>query len=300
MTADSAMRPDNITSPRTRAWEAEKRTRATGCAGGCESKMASSKILFDVVDDTAILRLNDPASLNAVTPEMIDSLRSIVEGVARSARAMVLMGSDKAFSSGANLAGGFGLDATGADFDAGVLLEQAINPLMIALRDLEIPWVSAVRGAAAGVGTSLALAADLIVAGESAYFLQAFRRLGLVPDGGSTYLLTRTVGRPRAMEMMLLGDRIPARRALNWGLINRVVPDEKVEEMALVLARILASGPRRALGLIRRAAWVAEDVDFATALTTEREYQREAGRDPDFQEGVQAFREKRPPRLVSC
>jgi 2-(1,2-epoxy-1,2-dihydrophenyl)acetyl-CoA isomerase len=259
--------------------------------------MASSEhILFDVADGVATLRLNDPASRNALSSEMIGEMRSVVDGVARSARVMVLAGSAKTFCSGANLVGGLGL-ASGPEFDAGSALEQAINPLMLALRDLEIPWIAAVNGAAAGVGASLALAADLIVAGESAYFLQAFRRIGLVPDGGSTWLLTRAVGRPRAMEMMLLGEKVTARQALDWGMINRVAADDKVEETAFAFARTLAAGPRRALGLIRRAAWIATDTTFATALKTEREFQREAGRDPDFREGVQAFLEKRPARF---
>jgi 2-(1,2-epoxy-1,2-dihydrophenyl)acetyl-CoA isomerase len=258
--------------------------------------MAFSKIRFDIADGVATLRLNDPARLNAVSAEMVEELRTVIEGVARSARAMVLAGSDKAFCSGANLAGGR-LEAIGPDLDMGAGLERSINPLMLALRDLEIPWIAAVKGAAAGVGASLALAADLIVAGESAYFLQAFRRVGLVPDGGSTYLLTRAVGRPRAMEMMLLGEKVPARQALDWGMINRVTPDGEVEDTAFALARTLAAGPRRALGLIRRAAWIATDTDFGTALKTEREFQREAGRDPDFREGVQAFLEKRPARF---
>lgn len=261
--------------------------------------MASPKnnILFDVADGVATLRLDDPATLNALSGPMIEAMRTVVEGVAESARVMVLAGSDRTFCSGANLGGGSVLDATGADFDAGVVLERAVNPLMLALRDLEIPWIAAVKGAAAGVGASLALAADLIVAGESAYFLQAFRRIGLVPDGGSTWLLTRAVGRPRAMEMMLLGEKVPARQALEWGMINRVTPDDEVEATALALARGLAAGPRRALGLIRRATWSAADTDFATALKTERECQRDAGRDPDFREGVQAFLQKRPARF---
>jgi 2-(1,2-epoxy-1,2-dihydrophenyl)acetyl-CoA isomerase len=260
--------------------------------------MAFSKnVLFDVAGGVATLRLNDPARLNALSSEMVEEMRAVVAGVARLARVMVLAGSDKAFCSGANLAGSLGLETVGTEFDAGSVLEQAINPLMLALRDLEIPWIAAVKGAAAGVGASLALAADLIVAGESAYFLQAFRRIGLVPDGGSTWLLTRAVGRPRAMEMMLLGEKVPARQALDWGMINRVTPDDKVEETAFALARTLAAGPRRALGLIRRAAWIATDADFGTALKTEREFQHEAGRDPDFREGVQAFLEKRPARF---
>jgi 2-(1,2-epoxy-1,2-dihydrophenyl)acetyl-CoA isomerase len=166
------------------------------------------------------------------------------------------------------------------------------------LRDLPIPWLSAVHGAAAGAGASLALAADLIVAGESAYFLQAFRRIGLVPDAGATWLLTKSVGRVRAMELMLLGERLPAPRALEWGLINRVVPDADVMDTALALAGELASGPTRTLGMIRSAAWTAAERDFSEALDSERSLQSEAGRTADFAEGVQAFIEKRPARFT--
>jgi 2-(1,2-epoxy-1,2-dihydrophenyl)acetyl-CoA isomerase len=171
---------------------------------------------------------------------------------------------------------------------------------MRALRDLPIPWISAVHGAAAGVGASIALAADLIVAGESAYFLQAFRRIGLVPDGGATWLLAQSAGRVRAMELMLLGDRLPAPRALEWGLINRVVADDLLQDAALALAQELASGPTRALALIRQAAWAATASDLDTALATERKLQTEAGRSADFQEGVRAFLEKRPARFTGA
>ncbi len=151
-----------------------------------------------------------------------------------------------------------------------------------------------------GIGASLALAADLIVAGDTAYFLEAFRRIGLVPDGGSTYLLTRAVGRVRAMEMMLLGEKLSAAKALEWGLINRVVPDAQVEDTAFALAAELAKGPTKALGLIRQIAWKATDTDLATALQTERDAQRQSGRSADFREGVTAFLEKRPAKFTGA
>ena len=261
-----------------------------------------SKVELQVseTDRVATLRINDPATRNSITSEMA---LAMTEGLKKAhgsgARAVVLCGNEKGFCSGANLGGGMDLSRlSDPNADLGSGLETAFNPLIRALRDSPIPVISAVQGAAAGVGASLALVADLIVAGESAYFLEAFRRIGLVPDGGSTYLLTRAIGRVRAMEMMLLGEKIPAKQALEWGLINRVVPDAKVEETAFALARELASGPTRALGLIRKIAWKATDTDLDTALDTERDAQRLAGRSADFREGVTAFREKRAAKFT--
>jgi 2-(1,2-epoxy-1,2-dihydrophenyl)acetyl-CoA isomerase len=247
--------------------------------------------------DVAIIRLNDPATLNALTMELVDTLHDAVREETKTARAMLLCGAGRSFCSGANLA------ATGPQAgprDAGLSLENHINPLMRTLRDLPIPWIAAVQGAAAGVGASLALAADLIIATESAYFLQAFRRIGLVPDGGATWLLSQAVGRVRAMELMLLGEKLPADKARAWGLINRVVPDDELQTAALAIATDLAAGPTRALGLIRRAAWAATAGDLDHALHTERTLQTEAGQTGDFAEGVRAFFEKRPARFTGA
>ena len=163
---------------------------------------------------------------------------------------------------------------------------------MTRLRNLPLPWVSAVNGAAAGVGASLALAGDMIVAGESAFFLQAFSRIGLAPDGGSSHLLVRTIGRARASELMLLGERLSAAKALEWGLINRVVPDAELAEAALALAQRLAKGAY-SQRLIRQLAWSAVDADWETTLAQERAAQRTAGQSADHREGVRAFMEKR-------
>jgi 2-(1,2-epoxy-1,2-dihydrophenyl)acetyl-CoA isomerase len=160
------------------------------------------------------------------------------------------------------------------------------------MRDLPIPLVTAVNGAAAGVGCSFALMGDIIVAAESAYFLQAFRRIGLVPDGGSTYLLPRMIGRARAMEMMLLGEKVPAKTALEWGMINRCVPDADLMSTAHAFAVQLAEGPK-ALSMIRKIGWAALDSDWREQLQLERETQRDAGRTQDFAEGVSAFLTKR-------
>jgi 2-(1,2-epoxy-1,2-dihydrophenyl)acetyl-CoA isomerase len=152
--------------------------------------------------------------------------------------------------------------------------------------------VTAVNGPAAGIGCSIALMGDIVVAGESAYFLQAFRRIGLVPDGGSTYLLPRLVGKARAMEMMLLGDKIPAATALQWGLINRCVPDSELIPTAHTLAVQLAQGPA-ALGVIRKLVWDSLDSDWTGQLHAERKAQKVAGKTEDFIEGVSAFLQKR-------
>jgi 2-(1,2-epoxy-1,2-dihydrophenyl)acetyl-CoA isomerase len=182
--------------------------------------------------------------------------------------------------------------------DSGSVLESHINPLMLRLRDVPFPWVSAVKGSAAGVGCSFALAADIVVCGESAFFLQAFARIGLVPDGGSSWILANSIGRARAMEMMLLGERIPAAKALEWGMINRLVPDEQLMPAALDLAKALAAGPTQALGMIRRMAWSAANASFEDAMKTERNNQRLAGQTKDHREGVTAFLAKRPAQFT--
>jgi 2-(1,2-epoxy-1,2-dihydrophenyl)acetyl-CoA isomerase len=165
------------------------------------------------------------------------------------------------------------------------------------LRDLPIPIVTAVNGPAAGAGMSLALMGDLVVCARSSYFLQAFRRIGLVPDCGSTWLLPRLIGRARAMELSLLGEKLPAETALAWGLVNRVVEDGLLMEEARGVARKLADGPTLALGLIRRLYWESPDNSHEDQIELERRFQTQAGASADFQEGVAAFLEKRPARF---
>jgi len=245
-----------------------------------------------------IITLADPATMNAagmdLAAELHEAFKAAVVGEG-AARAIVLTGEGRGFCSGANLQAGPGggkLDGDGKP-DAGAGLETVYNPLVTYIREMPVPLVTAVNGAAAGVGCSLALLGDLIVAGESAYFLQAFRRIGLVPDGGSTYLLPRMIGKARAMEMALLGERVPATQALNWGLVNRVVPDAELMTTAMGLARALADGPA-SLGLSRQTLWASMDSDWAAQLHRERMAQRTAGKTEDFREGVAAFLAKRP------
>ena len=255
--------------------------------------MSETFVNYTLEHDVAILRLNDPKTLNAFSEAMADQLKEAFTRAEAEARAIVLTGEGRGFSSGVNLvtgAAGKSVD----ERDAGERLERQFNPLMLHLRDLAIPIVTAVNGPAAGVGCAFALAGDIVIASESAYFLQAFSRVGLVPDGGSAYLLASAAGRVRAMEMMLLAEKISAEQAKSWGLINRVVPDGEAVSTALEIAVRLASGPTETFRLIRKLAWSALDEPFSKQLLLEREAQRIAGKNPDFDEGVAAFREKRP------
>lgn len=258
-----------------------------------------TKVRYDRADAVAIITMADPGTLNAAGIDMVAELNTAFDRACTEARAVILTGEGKGFCSGANLGSTSGAMASpaaqgsdGGGFDAGAALDSHYNPFVSKLRTLPIPFVTAVNGAAAGVGCSFALLGDLIVAAEGAYFLQAFRRIGLVPDGGSTYLLPRMVGRARAMEMMLLGDKVPAATALSWGMINRCVPEAELMPTALGLAQQLAEGPK-ALGMIRSLGWQALDADWDDQLHAERITQRDAGRTADFAEGVTAFLQKR-------
>jgi 2-(1,2-epoxy-1,2-dihydrophenyl)acetyl-CoA isomerase len=260
--------------------------------------MTYSKLKVATDGEIAIVTLCDPGTMNSagvgMAEELLDALqRTTAPGAGT--RAIILTGEGRGFCSGANLGElieASGLEADGR-IDAGLLLDKIYNELVTFMRDLPVPLVVAVNGAAAGVGCSFALLGDIIVAAESAYFLQAFRRVGLIPDGGSTYMLPRIVGKARAMEMALLGERVSAAKALEWGLINRCVPDGELMATALGLARQLANGPA-SLGLTRRAIWAGLDSEWAEQLKLERAGQRVAGKTDDFTEGLAAFLEKRP------
>jgi 2-(1,2-epoxy-1,2-dihydrophenyl)acetyl-CoA isomerase len=253
-----------------------------------------AKAKYELENGVALITLNDPATLNAIAVDMTEELTVFFKRAVEEARCIVLTGEGRAFSSGANLASGAPPIGEDGLPDLGGRLEQTFNPFVTLLRDLPIPYVTAVNGAAAGIGCSFALLGDLIIAGESAYFLQAFRRIGLVPDGSATYHLPRMIGRARAMEMMLMGERIPARQAYEWGLVNRCVPDADLLPTAKALALELASGPTKTLGMIRRLAWASLDNTWEEQVQAERQAQRHAGRTEDFREGVQAFFQKRP------
>jgi 2-(1,2-epoxy-1,2-dihydrophenyl)acetyl-CoA isomerase len=241
--------------------------------------------------------LNRPESLNAVTPQLGRDLLAALE-LAREddVRCVTITGAGRAFSSGADLRQGF--EATDAGHpDVRTALRDVYNPMIAAVRRLPKPVVAAVNGPAAGIGCSLALACDLVVARESAYFLLAFVNIGLVPDGGASLFVPTRAGFARASEMTMLGERVPAPRALEWGLINRVAPDDTFDaEVGAVVDR-LASGPTRAYAGIKRQlnAWLYGRME--EQLDLEAEVQQEAAASPDFAEGVTAFLEKRTPRF---
>jgi 2-(1,2-epoxy-1,2-dihydrophenyl)acetyl-CoA isomerase len=210
-------------------------------------------------------------------------------------RAAILTGEGRGFCSGANLAEP-PEDSEGPP-DAGLYLDRFYHPLLFAMRDLTMPLVTAVNGAAAGIGMSFALMGDLVIASRSAFFQQAFARIGLVPDGGSTWILPRLIGLARARELSLLAERLPAETALAWGLINRVCDDAALLDEALVLATGLAEGPTLALTATRRLFWASPDHSFEEQLELEKQEQSRAGKTEDFREGIIAFLKKRPPRF---
>lgn len=255
------------------------------------------RIRVEVDGGVATLALADPAVLNAISPEMLEGLLAALDAVEdpqHAVRCLLLTGEGRAFCAGANLTG---VGPGARSDDVGGVLETHYHPVFRRLRDLRMPIVSAVNGVAAGVGMSLALMGDMVLAARSAYFLQAFRRIGLVPDGGSTWLLPRLIGTARARELSLLGEKLPAEQALAWGLVNRVHPDGDLLREATSLAADLATGPTRSLAAIRRLYWASPDNTYEQQLDLERSLQREAGRTRDAREGIRAFLEKRKPEF---
>ncbi len=255
--------------------------------------MSEPKVLFQIVEHVAIVTLNRPDRVNALDEDMHVELRHVFDRIEldRAVRAVLLTGAGRAFCAGQDLAE---RQLSDAELDLGAALERSYNPLIKRIRALERPVVCAVNGVAAGAGANLALACDIVLAGRSASFIQAFCRLGLIPDAGGTFLLPRLVGRARALGLMLLGEPLSAEQAAEWGLIWQVVEDDALAETAWALCLQLAAGPTRALGLIKRAV-NAGTVTLEEQLALERDLQREAGRSEDFAEGLAAFLGKRPP-----
>ena len=245
----------------------------------------------------AVLTMNHPEVLNAASLKMVYGMIDAVEHIEKSGtfRALVLTGEGRGFCAGANLTE---VPEEGQQRGGvGSALEIGYHPLLRRFRDLKMPLVTAVNGAAAGVGMSFALMGDMILCARSSYFLQAFRRIGLVPDCGSTWLLPRLIGKARAVELSLMGERLPAEKALEWGLVNRVHDDAALMDEAMKLAHELAQGPTVALSLIRRLYWDSPGNSFEDQLNLEFESQRLAGATEDFREGVTAFLEKRAARF---
>ncbi len=246
----------------------------------------------------AVLRLtlDRPDKLNSFNEAMHAELAAALDGAAgdKDVRAVLLTGAGRAFSAGQDL-GDRAMGEDDAAPDLGLTLERFYNPLVRRLRALDRPVVAAVNGVAAGAGANIALACDIVLAARSASFIQAFCRLGLVPDAGGTFFLPRLVGAARARGLAMLGDKLSAEQAFSWGLIWRVVDDALLADEAMALARHLASQPTHGLGLIKKALDASSGNDLDAQLDLERDLQREAGRSDDYREGVKAFLEKRQP-----
>ena len=250
-----------------------------------------SDVLLKMDGQVAVVRLNRPDRLNALTPDMLDLLRAtLLDAVDRGARSVLLTGEGRAFCSGADLAA----SAAGMGVrDPGEGLRAHYNPLAETFAALPVPIVTAVNGAAAGAGASLALLGDIVVMARSSYLLLAFANIGLVPDAGATWLVAKSAGRAKALEMALLGERMSAEDAQAAGMVSRVVDDEKLVGEAMGVAQKLASMPTKALGMIRKQVASALTGTLSSTLEVEADHQSAAARTEDFREGVAAFLQKR-------
>ncbi len=259
--------------------------------------MQFKHVTLDFDGPVAVLKLDHQEVMNAVSMDMLGGLAEALDEIEDrkdQVRCVVLTGAGRAFCTGANLQG---RNSQSKKTKAGVTLETGLHPFLRRIRYLHCPIVTAVNGPAAGAGMSFALLGDMVLCARSAYFLQAFRRIGLVPDCGSTWLLPRLVGKARSIELSLMGERLPAEKALEWGLVNRVYDDGVLMEEAMKLAHELANGPTVALSLIRKLYWDSPENSFEEQLNLEFQCQLQAGATEDFREGVGAFLEKRPAKF---
>lgn len=252
--------------------------------------MTAQTLTYAVADGVAEIRLNRPDRMNALTTTMRREVTDALAQAASEARAILLTGNGPGFCAGQDLMDAGGFD----DLDLQKTLLEEYKPMLDALRDSPVPTLCAVNGAAAGAGANLALAADIVIAAESATFLQAFARIGLVPDAGGTFMLPRRIGMARALGHCLLADKITAAQALDWGLIWEVVADDALEDHARAMAIRLAAGPTGAYRMIKDALRQSERNDWDTQFALEAELQGRAGKSADFAEGVMAFLQKRP------
>ena len=262
--------------------------------------MDYKRIKLEFLDPIVMLTLNHPEVLNAVSIQMLRELTdamSRIEDPDNGARCLLVTGAGRGFCTGANQADPDSAKNRDDKSNGGNVLEEWYHPIFLRLRDLRMPFITAVNGPAAGVGMSIALSADLVLAGRSAYFFQAFRQVAMIPDGGATYLLPRLVGRARSMELSLLAERLPAEKALEWGMINRVVEDDQLLGEAMKVAKDLAGGPTVAFSLMRKAYWQSLDNSYEQQLQLESDYQQVAGSTQDAAEGRLAFLEKRKPQF---
>lgn len=264
--------------------------------------MSYQTILFDMTDGIARLTLNRPDRLNSFNTTMHAEVRSVLASMESpdgesAARVLVITGAGRGFCAGQDL-NDRAVAAGGAAADLGESIEKYYKPLVMALRKLPLPIIAAVNGVAAGAGANIALACDLVVAASSASFIQAFTKLGLVPDSGGTWFLPRLIGTARAMGLALLADKLSAEQAQQWGLIWRCVEDAQFVATVDALAHQLAAAPTRSMARTKQAIYESWGRSLEQQLDVERDYQRELGRTADYAEGVAAFSEKRAPRFT--
>jgi 2-(1,2-epoxy-1,2-dihydrophenyl)acetyl-CoA isomerase len=253
--------------------------------------MEYQTLTYAFQDGVAVITMNRPEKMNALTTQMRAELAFAVSEAGKVARVVVLTGAGNAFCAGQDL----GDRVTASNIDLERTLRDEYTPLIRALSDCPVPTIAAVNGAAAGAGANLALAADVVIASESAYFMQAFARIGIIPDAGGTYALPRTMGMAKAMGAALFAEKITARQADDWGMIWEAVPDAEFEEHWRARASHLAAGPTVAYAAMKsviRASW---ENSFEDQLTLEARQQGRCGKSRDFKEGVLAFTEKRSP-----
>ena len=263
--------------------------------------MSYENILFDIREGIARLTLNRPDKLNSFTTSMHEEVRDAVAraGSECGVRVLLLTGAGRGFCAGQDLADRSVLP--GAEpVDLGRSIQKYYAPLVLALRALSMPVVCAVNGVAAGAGVNLALACDLVIAKKSASFIQSFARLGLIPDTGGTYLLPRLVGTARAMGLALLGEKLPAEQAADWGLIWKCFDDEAFESKTEKLVTHLASAPTLGLARTKHAIYASFNATLEQQLQVERDAMRDLGFSEDYAEGVQAFLGKRAPVFHGC
>ena len=262
--------------------------------------MSYETLIWEQDGGVGRLTLNRPETLNAWIHQFGVELNDVLGGPAadESVRALLITGAGRGFSSGADLRAGFDPHPDDGRPDVKKELHELYHPAIAAIRRIEKPVVAAVNGPAVGIGASLAFACDLILAAESAYFLLAFVNIGLMPDGGSTFLVPAAVGKARAFQMALLGERVPAPQALEWGLVNFVHPDDRLMDEANALAAKLAGGPTRSYASSKKALNNVLYPNMDEQLELEAELQHQMARTDDFIEGVTAFVEKRDAQFV--
>jgi len=260
--------------------------------------MAYENILFAVEDGVARLTLNRPDKLNSFNTAMHAEVREALARVhSEGARVLVLSGAGRGFCAGQDLADR-AVAPGGKAVDLGESIEKNYKPLVLGLRRLPMPVIAAVNGVAAGAGANIALACDIVIAARSASFVQAFAKLGLVPDSGGTWTLPRLIGNARALGLALLAEKLPAEQAAAWGLIWKCVDDAQLAPTVDALARQLAAAPTRGLARTKQAIYESWQRSLDEQLDVERDLQRELGASADYAEGVAAFVEKRTPRFT--